>query len=105
MAKTIKKTFRVSPEKSTGEGMAVILKEYIGQPIAVLCARFNYRGIVSKVTDDCIVLAQARAVEASGASNQDAPSSEDNIGSSVVISLNAVEIIYQPNWCFASLED
>ena len=104
MAKTIKKVFRVSPEKSTGVGMASLLQEYIGQPVAVLCARFNYRGIVSKVTDDCVVLAQARAVEASGASSQDSPSSEDNIGSSVIISLNAVELDYQPNWCFAPLD-
>jgi hypothetical protein len=101
-----KKSFnRVSPEKSTGSNMALILQDYIGQPIAVLCARFNYRGILSKVTDDCVVLAQARAVESSGASSSDRPNSEDPIGSSVVISLNAVELIYQPNWVFHTLED
>jgi hypothetical protein len=101
-----KKSFsRVSPEKSTGSNMSLILQDYIGQPIAVLCARFNYRGILSKVTDDCLVLAQARAVESSGASSSDRPNSEDPIGSSVIISLNAVELIYQPNWVFANLDD
>ena len=49
--------------------------------------------------------AQARAVESSGASSQERPSNEDVIGSSIVISLNAIEIIYQPNWCFAPLDD
>jgi len=102
----IKKSFnRVSPEKSTGENMAKVMMDYIGQPVAILCARFNYRGILSKVTDDCVVLAQARAVESSGASNSERPNSEDPIGSSVIISLNAVELIYQPTWVFSSLDD
>lgn len=96
---------RVSPEKSVGSNMANVLKEYVGQPVAILCARFNYRGILSKVTDDCVVLAKARAVESSGASSSDRPNSEDPIGGSVVISLNAVELIYQPNWAFCSLDD
>ncbi len=96
---------RVSPEKSTGTHMAQILQEYIGQPVAILCARFNYRGILSKVCDDCVILAQARAVESSGASNSERPNSEDPIGSSVVISLNAVELVYQPRWAGASLDD
>lgn len=96
---------RVSPEKSTGSNMACILQDYIGQPLAILCARFNYRGILSKVTDDCLVLAQARAVESSGASNSEKPNSEDPIGSSIIISLNAIELVYQPAWCFSSLED
>jgi len=102
---TVKRTFtRVLPENSTGENMASIMKDYVGQPIAVLCARFNYRGILSKITDDCIVLACAHAVESSGASNSERPNSEDPIGSSVIISLNAVELVYQPNWVFASLD-
>lgn len=101
----VKKSFsRVSPEKSTGSNMATILNDYIGQPIAILCARFNYRGVLSKVTDDCVVLAQARAVESSGASNSDRPNSEDPIGSSVVISLNAVELVYQPQWAYHDLD-
>lgn len=104
MAK-MKSFSRISPEKSTGENMAKVMMEYIGQPVAILCARFNYRGILSKVTDDCVVLAQARAVESSGASSSDRPNSEDPIGSSVIISLNAVELIYQPNWVFSPLDD
>lgn len=103
---SVKKSFaRVSPEKSSGENMASLMKEYIGQPVAILCARFNYRGILSKVTDDSVVLAQARAVESSGASNSERPNSEDPIGSSVIISLNAVELIYQPAWSFSPLDD
>ncbi len=81
------------------------LEQFTGQPVAVLCARFNYRGILSFVGSDHLVLAQARAVESSGASNQDRPSNEDPIGSSVIISLNAIELIYWPSWVYASLED
>lgn len=89
---------------SEATSMADVFQEYIGQPVAILCARYNYRGILSKVLPDCVVLAQARAVESSGPSNSDRPATEDPIGSSVVISLNAVEILYQPNWVYADLD-
>lgn len=105
LMETSKSFSRVLPENSCGENMASMLKEYIGQPVAILCARFNYRGILSKVTEDSVVLAQARAVESSGASNSERPNSEDPIGSSVIISLNAVELIFQPQWVFADLDD
>ncbi len=82
-----------------------VLQQYIGQPVAVLCARFAYRGIMSMVGDDYLILAQARAVESSGASSSERPNSEDPIGSSVVISLDALELVYQPNWVFAPLDD
>ena len=105
MAKKVPAVELVAVEKTKGSCMKEVLQDYIGQPLAILCARFNYRGILSKVTDDCVVLAQARAVESSGASNQERPSNEDAIGSSVIISLNAVELVYQPRWCMASLDD
>lgn len=96
---------RVSIDKTHAETIGDAMKAYVGQPLAILCARFNYRGILSKVGEDFCVLAQARAVESSGASNQERPSNEDPIGSSVIISLNAVELVYQPNWAFAELSD
>lgn len=92
-------------EKSNAKSLGEALRAYVGQPVAILCARFNYRGILSSVADDHVVLAQARAVESSGASSQERPSNEDPIGSSVLISLNAVELVYQPRWCFAPLDD
>lgn len=82
-----------------------VLQQYVGQPVAVLCARFAYRGILSLVGSDYLILAQARAVESSGASSADRPNSEDPIGSSVLISMDALELVYQPNWCFADLSD
>lgn len=105
MAKKTIKNELVDLEVAKGEELAEILQSYIGQPLAILCARFNYRGILSKVGNNFVVLAQARAVESSGASSQERPSNEDPIGSSVIISINAIELIYQPNWCFAPLED
>lgn len=103
--KSVASIERVAVEKTKATVMRDALQMYIGQPLAILCARFNYRGILSAVGDDFVVLAQARAVESSGASSQERPSNEDPIGSSVIISLNAVELVYQPNWAFASLDD
>lgn len=105
MAKVKSLGFKKIPvEASVGNNMASIIKDYIGEPVAVLCARYNYRGVLSKVTEDCLVLAQARAVETSGQSSNAVPDTEDVIGSSVVISLGAVELVYQPNWVFAPLD-
>lgn len=95
----------VKPDVKGKAGMSETLEQFVGQPVAVLCARFNYRGILSFVGHDHLVLAQARAVESSGASNQERPSNEDPIGSSVIISLNAIELIYWPNWCMAPLDE
>jgi hypothetical protein len=80
------------PEVKAFPTLRESLTQFIGQPVAILCARFNYRGILS-------------AVESSGASSQERPSNEDSIGSSVIISLNAVELVYWPNWAYSSLED
>jgi hypothetical protein len=100
MAGKIKK-----PEVKGKASISETLEQFVGQPIAVLCARFNYRGILSYVGADHLVLAQARAVESSGASSQERPSNEDPIGSSVIISLNAIELVYWPNWAFSPLDD
>jgi len=105
MAKKSVSPERVNLDTFKGEELSDILQSYLGQPLAILCARFNYRGILSKVGQNFVVLAQARAVESSGASSQERPSNEDPIGSSVIISVNSIELIYQPNWCFAALDD
>ena len=112
MAKSKDKVVKKAPEKvkvPAGESfatMADLARMYIGQPVMILCARFNYRGILSAVSEDGrgIVLSNARAVESSGASNADSPTNEDVIQSSIVISIFAVEIIAQPNWVFAPLD-
>jgi hypothetical protein len=80
-----------------------VLKKFVGQKIAVICARYQYRGILSIVAEDCIVIANATAVETSGISSAAAPQVEDNIGSSIVIKNDAIELVYQPNWCNAKL--
>lgn len=78
-------------------------KKFEGQKVAVLAARYQYRGILSQVSKDCIVLANALAVESSGASSLDRASREDAIFGSVIIKTDAIEILYQPKWVFAPL--
>ena len=79
-----------------------IVSHFIGQPVAVLCARYQYRGILSKVAKDgsCIVISDAKSVEVSGPSSATKPNTEDEIASDVMVKLDAVEIVYQPRWCF-----
>lgn len=80
-----------------------IAQKFIGQKVAVLCSRYQYRGILSTVAEDCIVLANATAVETSGASLSKAPQVEDNIGGSIIVKNDAIELLYQPTWCAAKL--
>ena len=78
-------------------------KGHEGQKVAVLCARYQYRGVLSEVHNDHIILANATAVEISGPSNTEAPQTEDPIGGSVVIKTDAIEILYQPKWSQAPI--
>jgi hypothetical protein len=87
------------------ESFAQIAKKHVGQKIAVLCARYQYRGVVAHVADDCIVLTNSRSVEISGPSAAPKPEREDDIGGFVVIKLDAIEIMYQPTWSQAPLAD
>lgn len=80
------------------------LKHFQGEPVAILCARYWYRGIVSEVGEDFIQLANPRAVEVTGIATASAPTTEDVIPSDLIISLAAVEIVCQPAWVFHDLE-
>jgi small nuclear ribonucleoprotein (snRNP)-like protein len=77
--------------------------KFRGQKVAVICARYQYRGILSSVDEDHLVLANATAIETSGPCSAAAPQTEDNIGGAVVIKTDAIEILYQPNWVHAPL--
>lgn len=92
------------PTIKGSDSLSEVLAQFIGQPIAMLCARFTYRGILSSVGSDHVVIAQARAVESSGASSQEQATTEDVVGGSIIITLNSVETFYWPNWVDHSLD-
>lgn len=79
------------------------LNMLVGQPVAIMCARYNYRGIVAEVGDDHVVLSNASMVEISGRNSNDKPDTEDPFFGSVAISLFAVEQVSQPNWVHAPI--
>jgi len=90
-------------EEPTIESAVDAYRQYIGQKVAVLACRYQYRGFLSKVLKGCVILTNACSVEVSGASMSAAPSTEDVIGSTIIISLDAIELFYQPNWVNAPL--
>ena len=94
----------VTGKDMNGKTMGEALQAYIGQPVSIICARFNYCGIVSSVGQDYVILANAHAIEESGPSSGERPVTSDCITSSVVISLAAVVIVMQPRWCFHNFE-
>lgn len=79
------------------------LSEFVGQKVAILAARYQYRGQLAHVGEDFAVLANACAVESSGPTLSDRPNREDPIGGSVAIATQAIEIVYQPQWAMAPL--
>ena len=82
-----------------------IREEYLNQPLAILCARYWYRGIVSQVGSDFIVLSYPRAVEVTGPSRGSKPQTEDPIPSDLMITIGSIEQICQPFWCWDGIED
>ena len=91
--------------RSEKRSIAEIAKVYIGQKVAVLCNRYQYRGILIDVVSDYIILANARFVDISGFCKSEEADREDDIKGPVIISLKAIEIIYQPNWVKFPLTD
>jgi hypothetical protein len=76
----------------------VIEESYIGLPLAILCARYWYRGIVSEVGRDYITLSHVRAVEVTGPASSPTPTTEDPVPSDLTISTGAIEQFCQPLW-------
>jgi len=74
--------------------------EFLNEPVAVLCCRYWYRGIVTEVGSDHVTLSNPRAVEITGSASQSAPQQEDPIPSDLTFALGAVEQFCQPTWCY-----
>ena len=79
------------------------LKTYSNQKISVLCNRYTYRGVLSEISNDYIILSDATAVERSGASGREQPVCEDPINGTVLVMNQFIELIFQPKWCLAPL--
>jgi len=71
---------------------------YIGKKIAVLCNRYQYRGILLEILPNDLILANARFVEISGYCDRKKTEREDDINGPIMISLASVELVYQPKW-------
>jgi hypothetical protein len=87
-------SYRVRPAESSGNNMFFMLREYLDKPVAVLCSRLNYFGVLTDVKEDCLVLSRTRVLGLDSSIKNDL----SDIAGSVIIALNTVEIVYQPRW-------
>lgn len=87
------------------DSLAGYLEQYKEQPIAILCCRYWYRGLLAHVSKDVVVLREPRAVETTGRASSERPDTEDPIPSDLAISTDAIEIVCQPTWCFHGFQD
>lgn len=76
----------------------VIADQYKDQPLAILCARYWYRGIVVDTGRDYVTLSHVRAVEVTGPAASAQPQTEDPVPSDMTISTGAIEQFCQPLW-------
>jgi len=82
----------------------LVRDEFLGNKIAALCVRYHYRGFVGEAGVDFIRLDHASSVEVSGRAMQKTPETEDDIGGSIYIKADAIELWWQPNWVNAPIE-
>ena len=74
------------------------LAEYKDQPLAILCARYWYRGMLREIGEDFVKLSDVRAVEVTGAASSLVPQTEDQVPSDMIISVGAIEQVCQTAW-------
>ena len=80
--------------------MKKYLEQYLGQPIAILAVRHWYRGILTKLEDEHLVISNGFGVELTGDLAGTVPRKEEALTSDAMISLMSVEMVYQPVWAF-----
>jgi len=81
------------------------VSKFMNQPVAILCPRYTYSGIVSEIIEDYgIVLSNAFAIEQTGAPTNEMPSIYTSIPSDGFIAFEAIEFIFQPVWCFGLMK-
>lgn len=78
--------------------LAEALEKHVGEKIVVIAARYQYWGILSEIGSEYIIIANAVSVQSGGSAQAEAPQTIDNIGTSIIISLPAVETFYWPKW-------
>ena len=88
----------MAKETNTTKTIAREIAEYINEPLAILCARYWYRGMVRAVGTDYVKLSDVRAVEVTGAATSVVPQTEDPVPSDMIISVGAIEQVCQPAW-------
>lgn len=89
----------MSKRDEAEETLADVIREnYMNAPLAILCARYWYRGVVVKAGKDFITLSQVRAVEVTGPAASAQPQTEDPVPSDMTISTGAIEQFCQPLW-------
>jgi hypothetical protein len=80
------------------------LNDLVGQPLAVVCARYCYRGILEEYDDECLILNSPHAVEVTGSATEAVPHTEDKLPGKICIKLAFIELIFEPTWCSHGVE-
>jgi hypothetical protein len=75
-----------------------VISEKIGQNVAIICNKWQYRGVLVADQYNRILLENSSCVGVSGATNRESPISEKKLKFPIYIEKRVIEIFYQPNW-------
>jgi hypothetical protein len=96
------KKFEAAAKKNEITKFTDAMKMLKGEDVAILSCRYHYRGVLSEVLDDCVVLAECVVVEVSGLySDKETAETEDPMLTSNIIKNDAIEIVHQAKWVHA----
>ena len=72
----------------------------VGEPVAVLCSRYWWRGIVRQVGENGVILSDVFLIYETGKMDGNQPKSEEACGTDTMIALDAIELVGQFPWAF-----
>jgi len=85
------------------------MKEYISsklnEPVGIVCMRYTYRGIVTEVGDDCVILKNAYCIDQNALATDEKPRREELYPADIVIPTETIAHLSQPTWCFYGYDE
>jgi hypothetical protein len=71
-----------------------------GEPVAILCSRYWWRGIIAEVGDNEVILADTYLIIETGKMDNVKAKTEEACGTDTMVSFDAIELCGQFPWCF-----
>ena len=96
---------QIGGQKKGVEVLQTYLSKMIGQRLYVLTARYGYVGTLVAFDNASVLFSDPLVIEHGGDGNNNEPESATNVGSSVLLLIDACEGFCQPKWSQKKIDD